>query len=141
MAQYDRKNYALENKKLERSDLSKYREKTGKLLTDLLDIEMIKIDVAIENYAKCVLTEEIIHLGDKDESIREEDVGEAYQQRQQRIQSPAERRCAIKESNPSKTKGKKIMKKESAKEKKHEAKETKAYEKKEDKKESKSKKK
>ena len=99
------------------------------------------IEKEIEWYGKTVLlTEDVVYIGDENESNREENSSEAYQEGRQGIQESDQGRCETEETNISQTKGKK-MKKQAMKEKKHEAKETKAYEKKEDKKESKSKKK
>ena len=97
----------------------------------------VGVEKAIETQTgiKIDITPQVVN-----ESIREENVGETYQQGQQGIQSSIERRCPIEKSNTSKTKGQKV-KKQPSKEKKHESKESKAYEKKEDKKESKMKKK
>jgi hypothetical protein len=73
----------------------------------------------------------------ENERIREENIVETYQQGQQGIQVPVERRSTIEEENISQTQGEEMKKeKESPKaHKKHEAKESQSYEKKEDKKE------
>ena len=74
----------------------------------------------------------------KNESIRKENVSEAYQEGRQRIQVTDQGRRKVKSSNFEKGEE---MKKQTMKERKHEAKETKKFEMKEDKKENKSKKK
>ncbi len=72
----------------------------------------------------------------QNENIRKEDVVEAYQQRQQGIQEPTERRPAAKEADINIKKRKEVVKeKVTPKERKHEAKESKSFEKKEDKQE------
>jgi hypothetical protein len=81
----------------------------------------------------------VVNLRKSDESSREEEPSETYQEGRQGVQSSDQGRCKAQETNPSKQ-GQEEMKKETMKERKHEAKETKAYEKKEDKMESKVKK-
>lgn len=82
--------------------------------------------------------EELLEIKEEHESIREENVSEAYQEGRQRIQVTDQGRRKVKSSNLEKGEE---MKKQTMKERKHEAKETKKFEMKEDKKENKSKKK
>lgn len=130
MRQYNERNYAFKERKLEKRDLVKYINRsecrqTAEASCGDSDEQSRKIKEEIEV---------------KNEEVRKEDVGQTYQQGRQGISKSNQGRCKIEESHPCKTKGKE-MKKEKAKHIKHEAKESKAYEKKEDKKESKVKKK
>ncbi len=72
---------------------------------------------------------------DKDETSREKEPSETYQEGQQGIQKSVERGCSVEETNHEIKNGEEVMKKETVKHKKHESSETKAYEKKEDRKE------
>lgn len=161
MNMYQERNYAPKDRKVEKSDLGEYcdrskcgttteassgdcfqqsreeQEEVNPVLS--LDLQEIK-KTDIEWYDNCVQPKDsfVINPRSEDESIREEDVGKTHQEGRQGIQESDQRRCETEETSI-KIQGEK-MKKQTAKERKHEAKETKAYEKKEDKKESKSKK-
>jgi hypothetical protein len=77
-------------------------------------------------------------IGVNNESIREEEPLETYQEGRQGVSQSNQGRCETQETNNQIQTGKEEMKEKekiTKKEKKHEAKETKAYEKKEDKKE------
>lgn len=78
----------------------------------------------------------VVNLRKTDESSREEDPSETHQEGRQGIQSSDQGRCEAEETNPGNQR-KEVMKKQTAKERKHEARETKSYEKKEDKMEAK----
>jgi len=130
--QYQERNYAPKERKLEKSDLIKYcnrgesRETSETGCSNSLQQSRESKEEKIK--------------GDYNESSREEEIVETYQQGRQGISFSDKGRQETEETNTFKTQGE-IMKKQTAKEKKHEAKETKAYERKEDKKEKKAKKK
>jgi len=102
--------------------------------------EQKEVDPILEYGRHVLLTEDVVYIGEDNESFGKENPLETYQEGQQGIQESDQGRCETEETNTCKTKGGK-MKKQTMKEKKHEARETKAYEKKEDKRESKSRKK
>lgn len=134
MNQYEERNYAAKNRKVEKGDLPKHsngsqsRETSKASCCDsLLESREVQ-EIIMQTY------------GDNHERSREENLIETHQEGRQGISISDQGRCKTEETDHGKTKGKE-MKKQTLKERKHEAKETKAYEKKEDKKESKAKKK
>ena len=147
MNQYEERNYAAKNRKVEKGDLPKHsngsqsRETSKASCCDSL-LESRKVqEIIMQTYGTVVqLTEDVIYTGEENEGIRKEDLIETHQEGRQGISFSDQRGCKAEETDHGKTKGEE-MKKQTLKEKKHEAKETKAYEKKEDKKESKGKKK
>lgn len=140
LSKYGERNYAPKVRKIEKSDLAEYSNRSQCWQTSEASCSN-SIQQSRQEQEETLeeILDKTYHKGENNEKFREEDVDQTYQQGQQRIQDAAERGRAIEENNI-KTKEEK-MKKQTVKEKKHEAKETKAYEKVEDKKEKKEKKK
>ncbi len=128
MKQYQERNYATRQVRLQKGDIKEYsnRNQVGK--------------TSESGCCNCLCDskETKEEIGNDNEEIRKEYFIETHQEGRSRVPCSDQGRCKVEETDISKTKGEE-MKKESAKEKKHEAKESKSHEKNEEKKPKKSK--
>ncbi len=107
MKQYEERNYAPKARKVTKSDLAEYinrsegRQAAEASSGDSAEQSREEKEVTIPCYGKVVVvTEEVVFIGEQNEESRKEDVGKAHKQRRQRVPRSDQGRCEAEESRP-----------------------------------------